>query len=53
MIKGLVLHWEESLDAFFLENLYHFLIFDEVAEFTFGMELSFLDFDGFRVDISE
>lgn len=47
MFKSLVLYWEESFDAFILQHLYHFLIFDEVGELAFFWELIFLYFDRF------
>jgi len=53
MFKGLVLYRKKALDAFVLQNLYHFFVFDEVAELTFLREFSLFNLHSLRVDVFE
>jgi len=51
MLEGLVLNWEEALDALISEDLQHFFILNEVGKLTLFRELSILDLDSLRVDV--
>lgn len=53
MIKSLVLYGEESFDAFVLENLDHFIVFDEVLELALFWEVVFLHLNSFWVQAFE
>lgn len=51
-VKCEILNWEELLNAFFLEHLEHFFIFNEICEFTFLVVAILLHFYGFWINIS-
>ena len=52
-LEGFVLDWEELFDAFFSEGGKHSFIFDEISEIAFVWLSGFLNFDWFRVNVSE